>query len=45
MKTHDEFCMVLGQLPLNPSSKPDPNPNWEPMCLGAIVWTPSVLIN
>ena len=41
--------MVLGQLPLNPSSKPDPNPNpnpnWEPMCLGAIVWTPSVLIN
>ena len=29
----------------NPSSKPNPNPNREPICSGVIVWTPSVLIN
>ena len=41
--------MVLGQLSLNPSSKhntnPNTNPNQEPIYSGAIVWTPSVLIN
>ena len=41
--------MVLGQFPPNPSSKhntnPNPNANREPIYSGAIVWTPSVLIN
>ena len=32
--------MVLGKLPRNPKTNPNPNPNRGTIFLGAVVWIP-----